>query len=95
MERVNRSIKDILNYIIPPLLEKGIVNNDDPVLHIRISGDGRNVGHKVKHVMVTFVLLNDYMNIYHPDHQYSYALSWYRNIYQFKDNFGSINRRFK
>ncbi|CAG8813608.1 36181_t:CDS:2 [Gigaspora margarita] len=30
---------------------------------------GRNVGHKVKHVMVTFVLLNDYM-----DHHYTLML---------------------
>ncbi|CAG8723384.1 19468_t:CDS:1, partial [Racocetra fulgida] len=71
---VYRSIKDILDYIIPTLLEKKIINVNNPILHIRISGDGRNVGNKVNHVMVTFALLNDYTNIYHPDHHYTLML---------------------
>ncbi|CAG8833442.1 2955_t:CDS:2, partial [Gigaspora margarita] len=71
---VYQSIKDIHDYIIPSLLEKKIININNPILHIRISGDGRNVGNKVNHIMVTFVLLNDYTNIYHPDHHYTLML---------------------
>ncbi|CAG8747085.1 9059_t:CDS:2, partial [Racocetra fulgida] len=46
-----RSIKDILRFLIPSMVSKGILNYSEPTLHIRISGDGRNVGHKIKHVM--------------------------------------------
>ncbi|CAG8508882.1 7150_t:CDS:2, partial [Scutellospora calospora] len=76
-----RSIKDILLYIIPSLLKKGIINHSNSVLHIRISGDGRNVGHKVKHVMVTFTLLNDLANLYNPN--YHFTLLLYPGIEQY------------
>ncbi|CAG8844031.1 12812_t:CDS:2, partial [Gigaspora margarita] len=38
-----RSIKDILKYIVPNLVEKEILNPQQPVINLRISGDGRNV----------------------------------------------------
>lgn len=60
---VRRSIKDILNFIIPSMISKGILNYSESILHIRISGDGRNIGHKVKHLMITFTILNK-MNIF-------------------------------
>ncbi|CAG8756780.1 42220_t:CDS:2 [Gigaspora margarita] len=63
---VTRSIKDVLNFIIPSLIEKGILNYSESTLHIRISGDGRNVGNKIKHVMVTFTILNN-MNVFKSD----------------------------
>lgn len=58
-----RSIKDILRFLIPSMINKGILNYSEPTLHIRISGDGKNVGQKVKHVMVTFTILNK-MNVF-------------------------------
>ncbi|RIB19234.1 hypothetical protein C2G38_2036210 [Gigaspora rosea] len=59
---IYRSIKDILNYTIPAWLEN------------RLSGDGRNVGRKIKHVMVTFTLLNNSLNYYEPDYHYTLIL---------------------
>lgn len=35
-----RSIKDILIYIIPVLVNDGILNINDPIVHLRVSGDG-------------------------------------------------------
>ncbi|RIB15911.1 hypothetical protein C2G38_2191366 [Gigaspora rosea] len=35
-----RSIKDLLNYIIPYLEQSNILKCTDPVVHLRISGDG-------------------------------------------------------
>ncbi|RIB28771.1 hypothetical protein C2G38_2028273 [Gigaspora rosea] len=69
-----RSIKDILNYTIPAWLENGGLSIQDPVLRIRLSGDGRNVGRKIKHVMVTFTLLNNLLNHYEPDYHYTLIL---------------------
>ncbi|CAG8722293.1 26891_t:CDS:2 [Gigaspora margarita] len=43
------SIKDFLNYIIPYLEQSNILKCDDPVVHLRILGDSRNVGYKIKH----------------------------------------------
>ncbi|CAG8685264.1 8566_t:CDS:2 [Cetraspora pellucida] len=54
--------------------EQGIINYNNPILHIQISDDERNVGHKVKYVMVIFILLNDYLNIYCPDYHYTLIL---------------------
>ncbi|PKY59999.1 hypothetical protein RhiirA4_483217 [Rhizophagus irregularis] len=65
-----RSIKDVLKFLIPSMIEKGILNYSESTLHIRISGDGRNVGHRVKHVMVTFTILNK-MNIFNSDSHFA------------------------
>lgn len=55
---IHRSAKDILRYIIPQLQKQQILKSSDPTIHLRVSGDGRNVGKKIKHVMVTFMILN-------------------------------------
>jgi len=39
-----RSIKDILTYIVPILVLNGVLDTNNPIIHLRISGDGRNVG---------------------------------------------------
>ncbi len=69
-----RSIIDILLYLIPVWMAENILTNQDSTIHIRISGDGRNVGRKVKHVMITFAILNNNINIYLPDNHYTLAL---------------------
>ena len=69
-----RRITDILNYIVPLYIEQGILTPNMSTLYIRISGDGRNVGRKVKHVMVTMTLLNDLDGIQKPDNNYTLVL---------------------
>ncbi|GES96184.1 hypothetical protein GLOIN_2v1521868 [Rhizophagus clarus] len=44
------------------------------ILHIRISGDGHNVGRKLKHVMITMTLLNDLDGLQKPDNHYTLVL---------------------
>ncbi|PKK68697.1 hypothetical protein RhiirC2_781923 [Rhizophagus irregularis] len=58
-----RNIKDILQYLVPDLIQKGILNPHQPTINLRISGDGRNVGRKVKHVMVAVAILDDKRNL--------------------------------
>src|SRR5438105_1361646 len=43
-------IADILLFILPDLINRHVLNSDDPVINLRISGNSRNVGRKVKHV---------------------------------------------
>ena len=69
-----RRITDILNYIIPLYIEKGILILRQSTLHIRISGDGRNVGRKVKHVMITVSLLDDVATLFEPNYHYTIVL---------------------
>jgi len=69
-----RSAKDILTYIIPALVLKGVLDVDNPIIHLRISGDGRNVGRKIKQVMIIMAILNDEQNIHKPDHHYTTIL---------------------
>ncbi|PKY36674.1 hypothetical protein RhiirB3_459873, partial [Rhizophagus irregularis] len=45
-----RSVKDILKYIVPTLISNEILDINNPIIHLRVSGDGRNVGRKIKHV---------------------------------------------
>ena len=70
----HRSAKDILTYIIPALVLKGVLDVDNPIIHLRISGDGRNVGRKIKQVMIIMAILNDEQNIHKPDHHYTTIL---------------------
>ncbi|PKC60050.1 hypothetical protein RhiirA1_468588 [Rhizophagus irregularis] len=63
-----RSVKDILKYIVPTLISNEILDINNPIIHLRVSGDGRNVGRKIKHVMITIAILNDIQNIHKPDH---------------------------
>ena len=65
-----RSIKDILKYIVPRLVNNSILNPIDPIINLRISGDGRNVGKKVKHVMITCVILDDKKNLHISDNHF-------------------------
>jgi hypothetical protein len=52
-------IEDILLFILLGLINQNILNPDNPIIHLQLSGDGRNVGKKVKHVMITCAILND------------------------------------
>jgi hypothetical protein len=69
-----RSIKDILKYIVPKLINDGILNTTCPIINLRISGDGRNVGRKVKQVMVTCAILDDKKNLHFPDKHFTIIL---------------------
>ena len=69
-----RDIINILKYLIPSLLKRKVLDIIDPIIHLRISGDGRNVGRKVKQVMVTCSILNDIDNIYRPENYYTIIL---------------------
>ncbi|RHZ77188.1 hypothetical protein Glove_184g131 [Diversispora epigaea] len=71
---VLRSAKDILCYIIPHLLKEQVLDPSDPTIHLRVSGDGRNVGRKIKHVMVTFMILNHESKSHDADYHYTVAL---------------------
>lgn len=71
---INRSIKDILRYLIPYLKEKQVLKLSEPTIHLRISGDGRNVGRKIKHVMLTFMILNHEEYHHHADYHYTTVL---------------------
>ncbi|PKY53560.1 hypothetical protein RhiirA4_547717 [Rhizophagus irregularis] len=69
-----RNINNILYYLVPNLVQKGILNPDQPIINLRISGDGRNVGRKVKHVIITVAILDDKNNSHKPDHHYTTIL---------------------
>jgi hypothetical protein len=69
-----RSIKKILEYIVPSCVKEGKLDPEIPTIHLRISGDGRNVGRKVKHVMITVALLDDSMNLFKSDYHYTVVL---------------------
>ncbi|RHZ71616.1 hypothetical protein Glove_256g128 [Diversispora epigaea] len=71
---VCRSVKDILYYIIPHLQKESILDSSNPIIHLRISGDGRNVGRKIKHVMITFMILNHESHHHNSDYHYTIAL---------------------
>ncbi len=67
-----RSIISLLDIIVPILT----TSSTPPVLkvgdkiNIRLSGDGRNVGRKQKHVMLTMCILNEGEVVLTPSHQY-------------------------
>ncbi|PKK67697.1 hypothetical protein RhiirC2_751396 [Rhizophagus irregularis] len=69
-----RSVKDILKYIVPVLISNKILDINNPIIHLRVSGDGRNVGRKIKHVMITIAILNDIQNIHKPNYHYTTVL---------------------
>jgi hypothetical protein len=69
-----RNINNILQYLVPNLVQKGILNPCQPVINLRISGDGRNVGRKVKHVMITIAILDDKNTLYKPNFHYTTIL---------------------
>ncbi|CAG8673904.1 40254_t:CDS:2, partial [Gigaspora margarita] len=51
---IQRSAKDILIYLILQLEKKGILYSSNPTIHLHVSGDGRNTGSKIKHVMCEY-----------------------------------------
>lgn len=67
-------ITDILLFVHPDLIERYVINQDNPVINLRISGDGRNVGRKVKHIIITCTILDDIVNIYKAEHHYTIIL---------------------
>src|SRR6266480_7784853 len=69
-----RSVIKILEYLIPSLTEHGVLDPNDPTIHLRISGDGRNVGRQVKHVMVTCAIMNDINCLQKPDSHHTIVL---------------------
>ncbi|CAG8754853.1 10931_t:CDS:2, partial [Racocetra fulgida] len=69
-----RHITDILLFLIPGLVDHKVLNINNPVIHICISGDSRNVGRKIKHVMITYVILDDISNLYNADYHHTIIL---------------------
>ncbi|GBB94189.1 hypothetical protein RclHR1_23050001 [Rhizophagus clarus] len=69
-----QNIIDILKYLIPSLIKKEVIHVTNPKIHLRISGNGRNVRKKVKHVIVTFSILDDKDTLQQPDSHYTIAL---------------------
>ena len=68
---VYRSIRNLLQIFIPiwnrsnpPILQSG------NTINLKLGEDGRNVGRKQNHVMLTFCLLNERDEVLKPDHQY-------------------------
>jgi hypothetical protein len=61
-----RDIINILKYLILDLVKKKVLDTTNPEIHLRISGDKRNVGRKVKQVMITCSILNDIDNLQRP-----------------------------
>ena len=70
-----RSLSTLLKILIPiwKAGENPIIIPGD-TLYIKLGGDGRNVGRKQNHVMVTFCLLNERDEVLKPDHQFRYFL---------------------
>lgn len=68
---VYRSISTMLQTLIPiwKQASPAIINSGD-TLKLKLGGDGRNVGRKQSHVMITFCLLNEGEEVLKPEHQY-------------------------
>ncbi|POG71065.1 hypothetical protein GLOIN_2v1775128 [Rhizophagus irregularis DAOM 181602=DAOM 197198] len=62
---VYQSIRNLLQIFIP------IWSRSNPPILQPLGGDGRNVGRKQNHVMITICLLNEKDEVLKPDHQYS------------------------
>jgi len=68
-----RSIISLLDILVPILSKSNspILKIGDKI-NIKLSGDGRNVGRKQKHVMLTMCILNEGEAVLNPSHQYRY-----------------------
>ena len=68
-----RSLLALLKTLIPiwKAKENSVIKPGDTLL-IKLGGDGRNVGRKQNHVMLTFCLLNEGEEVLKPSHQYRY-----------------------
>jgi hypothetical protein len=69
-----RRITDILLYKIPDLINRHVLDFNNSTINLRISGDGRNVGRKVKHVMITCTILDDTLNLQKADYHFTIIL---------------------
>ncbi|EXX71393.1 hypothetical protein RirG_078850 [Rhizophagus irregularis DAOM 197198w] len=69
-----QSIIDILKYLIPNLVKREVLCMTHPEIYLQISGDGRNVGKNVKHVMITFSILNDKNKLHQTENHYTTTL---------------------
>ncbi|EXX66286.1 hypothetical protein RirG_125260 [Rhizophagus irregularis DAOM 197198w] len=69
-----QSIKKILKYIIPAYIQNEKLDPTSPIIHLHISGDGRNVKRKVKHIMITIALLDDSAKLFEPNYHYTVIL---------------------
>ncbi|CAB4423108.1 unnamed protein product [Rhizophagus irregularis] len=69
-----RNIINILKYLIPDLVKKKVLDTTNPEIHLRISGDGRNVGRKVKQVMITCSIIDDIDNLHRPESHHTTIL---------------------
>jgi hypothetical protein len=65
---VYRSVRSLLKVFIP-IWNKSILQPGDTI-NLKLGGDGRNVGRKQNHVMITVCLLNEKDEVLKPDHQY-------------------------
>ncbi|RIA97062.1 hypothetical protein C1645_814581 [Glomus cerebriforme] len=54
------------------LINWHVLNPNDSVINLRISDDGRNVGHKVKYIIITYV--DDIENLYKSNYYYTIIL---------------------
>ncbi|CAB4428150.1 unnamed protein product [Rhizophagus irregularis] len=86
-----RSLLTLLNVLIPIWKsgEKPIIKPGD-TLYIKLGGDGRNVGRKQNHVMITFCLLNEEDEVLKPSHQFSICLYIGKEKYEILANVGKI-----
>ncbi|PKY30620.1 hypothetical protein RhiirB3_447790 [Rhizophagus irregularis] len=86
-----RSLSTLLKILIPVWKgrENPVIIPGD-ILHIKLGGDGRNVGRKQNHVMVTFCLLNEKDDVLKPNHQYSICLCIGKEKYETLDKVGKI-----
>jgi hypothetical protein len=68
---VYRSITSLLDIIVPILTSTTPpILKDGDKINIKLGGDGRNVGRKQKHVMLTMCILNKGESVLSPTHQY-------------------------
>ena len=82
-----RSLLTLLNVLIPVWKtgEKPIIKSGD-TLYIKLGGDGRNVGRKQNHVMITFCLLNEGDEVLKPSHQFRYIFIFICIVFVFYFN---------
>jgi len=66
---VYRSIYTLLQNLIQIWKQSFIINLGD-ILKLKLSGDGRNVGRKQSHVMLTICLLNEGEEVLKPENQH-------------------------
>ncbi|CAG8687335.1 6256_t:CDS:1 [Cetraspora pellucida] len=71
---VYRNISVILRFVVPKLVTNKVLSYKTPIIYLRISGDRRNVGKKIKHVMITLAILNDKKNLMKPESHYTILL---------------------